>query len=117
MIEFRQFKHPHILDIYGRLPAGEANAFLDSSNLLVLMQNGYFLEGRPACLAIPAKVYTYFFTRKPILALIADREISELVLNYGRGIVVAPDDVEGLLPHWRRLWTIEPRLAGRRRSS
>ena len=62
-------------------------------------------------IAIPAKMFEYLALRRPLLALAPlDSEVAELVRQSGWGVVVAPDDVEGIADAMQRIY--EERIDG-----
>jgi len=46
---------------------------------------------------IPAKIFEYLHTGKPILAVSRPGELAEIVWQSGSGVVVSPDSVEGIV--------------------
>ena len=50
------------------------------------------------------KLFEYFGSRKPILALVPDGEARKALTEYGAGYVVHPDDVDGTVREFNRLF-------------
>jgi len=88
------FPYPECLQVRKRVSSSEAVAACQASQLLVIMQNRYFLDGQEFCVAIPAKLYTYL--RTGILACVPESEIADLVINTGTGVWVPPDNVAAI---------------------
>ena len=65
--------------------------YLLASDLLLLLLPDTSSQG-----LIPGKLFEYLASGKPILASVPDGETARLVLQHARGVVVPPDDVEGL---------------------
>ena len=73
-----------------------------ASDLLLLIQ----FKGRYADAQLPAKVYEYLgLAGRPVLALATRGAVTELIERTKGGVVVDPDDVEGIKGAIRRLWT------------
>lgn len=62
-----------------------------SDALLILSRSG--TSGRSH---IPAKVFEYLYARKPILAIVEEGSLTEILRNSGLGIVVPPGDARTL---------------------
>jgi glycosyltransferase involved in cell wall biosynthesis len=92
----RGFRYHSVLRVLPRVPAAEAVRMTRGAQLLVLLQNLYFLNGKPFCVAIPGKLYSYLRTGQRILASVQSSEISETIERLGAGTTVPPMDVVGL---------------------
>ncbi len=66
-----------------------AQQYLDQADVLLIFQGDH-----PT--AIPAKFYEYMQTGKPILALVGNGELRDIVLRTGSGFVVDPNDQNGI---------------------
>jgi glycosyltransferase involved in cell wall biosynthesis len=53
-------------------------------------------ERRWSHLQVPAKVYEYLRLGRPMLALVSGGAVAELLGQTHGGVVVAPDDIEGI---------------------
>lgn len=79
-----------VLEITPRIPHDKAVAHMKSANLLLVVQIN-------APLQVPAKLYEYMYTQKPILALCEPASATaRLVESYSRGMSVAHDDVPAI---------------------
>ena len=57
------------------------------------------LYGTRACgynWCVPSKTYSYLATGKPILGLVGEGETRDIVRRAGTGMIVEPDDIEGI---------------------
>jgi glycosyltransferase involved in cell wall biosynthesis len=91
----------------GYVPHADVLRRLAAANLLLLVVHSNNI-GR---VAIPAKVFEYLALRRPLLALAPlDSEVAELIRQSGLGVVVAPDNVEGIADAMKRLY--EERVGG-----
>lgn len=90
---FREFPYPECIRVMPRVASVEADAIARRADLLLLLQNRYFLNGKDHGVAIAAKTYSYLQTGRPILACLQQSEMADLVRAHGRGVVVRPDDV------------------------
>jgi glycosyltransferase involved in cell wall biosynthesis len=93
------------LEVIPFQPHDRANALQrDSDALLLLLAE----SGEPGRKIISAKVYEYLAAGRPILAAVPpDGEAAALVRETGAGVVVAPEDVEGMaaaLEELERRW-------------
>lgn len=96
-----------ILKAYGFRPHAEAMKMVNESDVLVILMGGTkFLPSH-----IPAKVFEYLDAGKPILAIVREGELAQIVTKSGLGIVVSPDSIDGLA---QALWGLsEDHAAGR----
>ncbi len=88
--------HAHVVFL-APVPHAEALHTLASSHALLLFQQGTDLQ-------VPAKLYEYVGLRRPIIA-VAPRPsaVADVVEGTGLGVVVLPDDVEGLAASLERV--------------
>jgi glycosyltransferase involved in cell wall biosynthesis len=90
------FRYPECLQLVGRVESKVAVQLACQADLLLLSQNEYRWGGVDCCVAIPAKLYTYLRTGRPILACVQESEIADLVREYRAGTVVDPRDIPGI---------------------
>lgn len=91
-----QFPYPECIRVFPRVSSREAFSIAASADLLLLLQNSYFLNGRDYPVAIAAKTYTYMRAGRPILACLQPSEMAELVRKYANAEIVAPRDIDGI---------------------
>jgi glycosyltransferase involved in cell wall biosynthesis len=117
--EVAEFGYPECVRVFGRVPAPEAVRICAGANLLLLLQNQYFLRGQDCCVAIPGKLYTYLRTNRRILACVQRSEMAAIVADTHAGVVTPPKDVcqieEALEAEIRRWQTGEAADAPRNR--
>ncbi|MDI7258440.1 MAG: glycosyltransferase [Thermodesulfobacteriota bacterium] len=88
-----QMKLDHITIFYGNLPHSESVSLLTKADLLLLI----LWSGKGSDSCIPAKIFEYLRSGKPILAIVPEKgECAELIIRLKAGIVVEPDDVKGI---------------------
>jgi glycosyltransferase involved in cell wall biosynthesis len=74
----------------GQLPRGAALALQRRAQALLLVTSPHRTS------ATPGKLYEYLAAGKPIIALAGESETSQIIQGTGTGVVVPPDDVEGI---------------------
>jgi glycosyltransferase involved in cell wall biosynthesis len=90
-----------LVERLGFLPHREALRITFASDvLLILLGGAKFLPSH-----LPAKVFEYLYTGKPILAISRPGELTEIVQKSGSGIVVSPDSVDGIIQTLKNLCT------------
>lgn len=72
------------------VPHQEVMAHLSAADVLLLIQS------TDSELTIPAKVFEYLATHRPILALIPPGATADILANIGGSMIIAPDDVAGI---------------------
>ena len=82
------------VEITGYLPHHEAMRRLAEADALFCVQVG-FADGRPAPY-VPAKVYEYMATGKPILAPLAEGDTKDVLRESGLGLFADPHDSEDM---------------------
>lgn len=83
------FSYPGVITDHGKVPRKESLVAMMQSDCLLLVQNTQAFSEE----TIPSKVYEYFFSKKPILALtFRNSELSDMLGQHGH-VVVAADDV------------------------
>lgn len=105
------FPYPDCIRIYPRVSSRRAASFCLRANLLILLQNQYFLRGEEIYVAIPAKLYTYLRAGRSILACVDDPEIGSLVRKFSGGNVVKPKGVgemENAIDRTFQNWRLNP---------
>lgn len=86
----REFDLSEVLECRPHQPRRQALRLAVSSHLLLLI-----LGGDPkAAGIIPAKLFEYLFTGKPILALVSEGETAEVIRSQDAGTVITSPDVE-----------------------
>ena len=78
-----------LIDIHPFISYKQVGPFMETSDLLVLI-------GHRTHLRIPAKLYDYIQTSRPILAISDNPEISDLANRIGGITVVGLDDINGI---------------------
>ena len=97
----KSFDLDDVVQHRGYVPHSEVLRRLAIANLLVLVVHNNDI-GR---IAIPAKVFEYLALRRPVLALApVDSEVAALLRESGRGVVVEPDNVEGIAGAIERMY-------------
>lgn len=90
-----------VVYVVNRVSHRESIRYMLNSDLLLLLQNSEQLST-----AVPAKLFEYFKTRKPILVLAPNGATREIVEKYRAGDVIDPKNVEGIMEkiigHWKR---------------
>jgi hypothetical protein len=90
-----EFGLSSIVRMVGYLDHAASIALLRSANLLFLpMQK---LPSAQRSRIVPGKTYEYLASKRPILAAVPAGDAADLVAASGRGSLVAPDDVAGIL--------------------
>ena len=84
------FRLDGIVDLIGYLPHRKALNELLTADLLLLIPS----YGVGSDLFVPAKLYEYLASRKPILCLTDSGECADLILRARAGMIVPPNDVE-----------------------
>jgi len=91
-----QFPFPECIRVIPRVSSREAFSIAASADLLLLLQNSYFLNGRDYPVAIAAKTYTYIRAGRPILACLQPSEMADLVREYANAEIVPPRDIDAI---------------------
>ena len=86
--------------VHDHRPHAEVVTAMRRADLLFLPMPG-LAHGRPAAL-VPGKTYEYLASGRPILAAVPPGDALDFVHAAGAGIVVAPDDVDGMAVALRR---------------
>jgi glycosyltransferase involved in cell wall biosynthesis len=81
-----------VVDIRGYLPHSESVVQLLSSDLLWLTLD----ESEGAEAVTPGKLFEYIASGRPILACVPEGAAAQIVRSTGNGIVVPPDDIQGI---------------------
>jgi glycosyltransferase involved in cell wall biosynthesis len=81
-----------IVRMFGAQPHQATLARLRESDVLLILQRG---KTSPAS-HLPAKLFEYLFTGKPILAIAGPGSMSEVLASSGLGVTVPPNDVRRL---------------------
>ncbi len=71
------------------VPRREAIRFLADSDLLLLIQSGTTLQ-------VPRKLFEYVALRRPVMALVTPGATENLIRREKLGVIVRPDDPEGI---------------------
>lgn len=85
-----------------RMPHRQALQRMAGANVLVVLSEPLGegpeveAERRWSHLQVPAKVYEYLRLGRPMLALVSGGAVAELLGQTRGGVVVAPDDIEGI---------------------
>jgi glycosyltransferase involved in cell wall biosynthesis len=105
-----------VVEMTGFVTYGESIRYMRSSHLLALQ----LAEGRDSRMVYTGKMFEYFGSRRPILALAGEGATKTIIEETGAGVVVEPSDVEGIadalryyLSRYRAgdgLWVDNPRL-------
>ncbi|MBN2029336.1 glycosyltransferase family 4 protein [bacterium] len=80
-----------MVEVKGYVPHQESIGYLMASDCLLLLIAKNESKG-----VATGKIYEYIASGKPILALVPEGEAKKLVIKHARGIVVPPDDVDGI---------------------
>jgi len=80
-----------VVEVVGYVSHTESIRYLMSSDMLLLLLSEGMGEGM-----VTGKIFEYLASGKPILALVPRGEAERLVIRYARGVVVPPDDREGI---------------------
>lgn len=83
------YKLNEIINTHEFMPHKEALQETVKADVLLLMQNS-----PKAGLQIPAKVFEYFYIKKPILSLSPDGATSNIIRQTDSGFVVDPENIE-----------------------
>jgi glycosyltransferase involved in cell wall biosynthesis len=75
----------------GALPRGETVALQRRADALLLLTSGDHTS------QVTGKIFEYLAANRPIIALASNNEAARLVRETNAGIVVAPDDVDGIV--------------------
>ncbi|MCK4590453.1 MAG: glycosyltransferase family 4 protein [Candidatus Latescibacteria bacterium] len=81
-----------VVDIRGYLPHSESVVQLLNSDLLWLTLD----ESEGAEAVTPSKLFEYIASGRPILACVPEGAAAQIVRSTGNGIVVPPDDIQGI---------------------
>ena len=91
-----------------RIPYGEALKRLAGADVLTVLSEmataGAEAEQAWTRLQVPAKVYEYLRLGKPMLALVSEGAVKEVLAETGGGAPVSPDDTEGIAAALRDLY-------------
>jgi glycosyltransferase involved in cell wall biosynthesis len=90
------------VEVTGYLPHDKAVARMRETDALYCVQIG-FRDGRPVPY-VPAKLYEYMATGKPILAPVADGDTRRVLERSGVGVVTGPRDSEAVADVLLRLY-------------
>jgi glycosyltransferase involved in cell wall biosynthesis len=88
----RRLESAGVVRLFGVQPHQATLAHLRRSDVLLILQRG----GTSPASHIPAKLFEYLFTAKPILAIAAPGSMSEILAASGLGVTVPPGDVRAL---------------------
>lgn len=88
----RRLEEAGVVRMFGVQPHQATLAHLRRSDVLLILQRG----GTSPASHIPAKLFEYLFTAKPILAIAAPGSMSEILASSGLGVTVPPNDVQRL---------------------
>ena len=75
----------------GAVPRDEAVALQRHSDALLLLASGTHVS------TMTGKIYEYLAANRPIIALASENEASRLIRATNTGVVIAPDDVDGVV--------------------
>jgi glycosyltransferase involved in cell wall biosynthesis len=98
----QRFPYPEMVRVLGRAPQEQAARYCRRADLLLLPHLQTFLGGRPFCVAIPGKLYTYLRSGGRILACGQPSEMWDLVERFDAGQTVLADDVGQIAAAIRR---------------
>lgn len=84
----------------GMLPHMEAVHLMRSADLLLLI---VIAEDQGTAL-IPGKSYEYIASGRPVLAMVSESVVADLIRESCAGFVVDPHDVDAILDHFRRAY-------------
>jgi glycosyltransferase involved in cell wall biosynthesis len=85
------------LEIIGRVSKEQAADNMNDADVLVLIQEEYFLDGQDFCIAVPGKLYSYLRAGKRILPLVQPQsDIEEIIKKWNVGMPVHPRNVAGI---------------------
>ena len=102
-IDCRRMIHRNGLDdmveIVGYVPHRESIEYMMASDLLLLL-----ISDESGSDLVTGKIYEYLASAKPILAIVPKGEASKLVLEYARGVVVPPNNEDGITAFILRLY-------------
>lgn len=83
-------KRRNVLIVKNWIPHTEAIEQLYRSNILLIVQPNTYLQ-------IPAKLYEYIYTRKPIFAVAENNSaISNIIVNNNWGVCINNNDIDGI---------------------
>lgn len=103
----RTLESAGIVKVHGLQPHARTLQLVHRSDVLVILLGGTrFLPSH-----LPSKVFEYLHAGKPILAIAAEGELTEIVKQSGLGIVVPPQSVDGVVEALRNL--VADHAAGR----
>lgn len=91
-----QFSCSDRVSFHPRTSRSEADRWVSRADALLLLQVSYWLDGRAFCPAIPAKLYTYLDSGRPIIACAQRSEIWNLIKEAKAGWVIEPGDTSAL---------------------
>lgn len=93
-----------IVDVHKLVPHREAIAAMRASDVLLVIGASDTDE-----LHVPGKLFEYVYCRKPVLALVEQGAISDLIDEYNLGLWARPSDEDRLVSH---LVTLHSHLSG-----
>jgi glycosyltransferase involved in cell wall biosynthesis len=79
----------HVLQVIPPVPHREALAYQAESDVLLILQPG-------TSVSVPGKIFEYIAMRKKILALTPAGATADVVRDHDLGIVVDPNDIDGI---------------------
>lgn len=100
------FPVPGVIRCHGRISRSESLVAMKRCDVLLLIQNTEEFSAE----TIPSKTYEYFFTGRPILALVhKNPELSRMMSQLGHTAVKAddPEDVKGAIIALADRWTAD----------
>lgn len=92
----RKLRLESSVEVRERVPRHEALEEMVSASALLLLQPG-------TTVSIPGKLYEYFAAERPILAIVEEGELADLVRSTGTGVVAHPNDASTIDAGLRRL--------------
>jgi glycosyltransferase involved in cell wall biosynthesis len=90
-----------VVEFVGRVSRRESLIEMQAASALLILQAGLTL-------AIPGKLYEYFASGRPVLALCEEGEMAQIVRESGAGVVASPDDVPVIAAALDTLMNTEP---------
>lgn len=104
--EVQTFPYPGVIRNFGRVSRKESLIAMKQSDVLLLIQNTDSISAE----TIPSKIYEYFHTGRPVLALIHNNRELETMLGRFGDYAVSADDIlsveKGILVYYDR-WSSE----------
>ena len=88
-----------LVELKGFLPHKEALAALSEADLLLLSFRGGVNSG----VIYTGKIFEYLAAEKPVLALIPDGSLKELIEKLKAGYIINNNDTDGMLAFLRKL--------------